>query len=288
MNDQDAAQYRLQCTQPRKSHALVEHEHTGDDQHQADDSKQFRQQAMPHLWYHPQRQQASGKQLPRPQVYQIEGRLRLGSKPQLGGHQRQHERPAQNGLDMPREEAHQEPQQRREQDIELFFHRQRPGVQKWYQFYGVTEIVNLVPVMDIGREDDRCRQAFGERPKIKGQEHQRRDAQHGEQRRQQPPDSTLVELTVGKTALLNIPIQDRGDQEAGNDEEYVDPDEAAGKQRNIQMKQHHRQHGERAQPIDILAIPRSRPRIDSVSTSWPPTRVAGGLPIDWRSSERRL
>src|SRR5690606_6425974 len=141
-------------------------------------------------------------------------------------------------------------------------------------------------------EDDRCRQAFGERPKIKGQEqqpgHQRRDAQHAEQRRQQTPDSTLVELTVGKTALLNIPIQDRGDQKAGNDEEYVDPDEAAGKQGYVQVKQHHRKPSASAQPMVILALLRSSPHVVSVSTWWPSTQVAGGLSLDWRSSERRL
>src|ERR1041385_7864162 len=53
--------------------------------------------------------------------------------------------------------------------------------------------------------------------------------QHDDQRRKDSTRPTCVEIKEAEAALLHRPVDDAGNQKAGNNEKNVDPDKAAGK-----------------------------------------------------------
>jgi hypothetical protein len=86
----------------------------------------------------------------------------------------------------------------------------------------------------------------------------RRQRHHRIQRRQQPPHAPLVEPRKGKASGRKFRLDDPGDQVAGDDKENIDADKAAEHRRRLEMKRHHRQHRDSAQPVDVFAVPRCR------------------------------
>jgi len=81
-----------------------------------------------------------------------------------------------------------------------------------------------------------------------------RRCDHREQRGEDAPDAALVEMRDGEAALLHLAVDERGDQVARDDEEDIDADKAARERPDLEVIEHHRQHRERAQPVDIGAV----------------------------------
>ena len=84
-------------------------------------------------------------------------------------------------------------------------------------------------------------------------EHQRR-RQHERERREDAAHAPRVEAGKAEVAGRELVADDAGDQEAGNDEEHVDADEAAGHCRRESVEAEHREHGERTQAVYIRTI----------------------------------
>ena len=83
----------------------------------------------------------------------------------------------------------------------------------------------------------------------------RRD-KDGDRSGQQPSRPRTIE--PGKPngpAARRLAPQQTGDQESGDDEEDVDPDEPAADSRHPGVKQHDGDDGDRAQPLDVRAKP---------------------------------
>src|SRR6202035_3846882 len=68
------------------------------------------------------------------------------------------------------------------------------------------------------------------------------------------PHAPLVEMRKRKGAALHLALNEGGDEIARDDEEHVNADETAAPSRHAIMEQHHRQNGERAQPINLGAV----------------------------------
>jgi hypothetical protein len=80
--------------------------------------------------------------------------------------------------------------------------------------------------------------------------------EHGDQGREDAPDAPAVERDEAEISALKAFQDDRGDQEAGDDEENVDADEAAFDMGGKGVKPHHEQNGHRPQAVDVGAIGR--------------------------------
>jgi len=77
---------------------------------------------------------------------------------------------------------------------------------------------------------------------------------HRIERGQQPADAALVETGKEEGAFAHLCLDDPGDQESGNDDEDIDPDEAAENARRLEVESDHRQDGKRAQPVDVFTV----------------------------------
>ena len=147
----------------------------------------------------------------------------------------------------------------RKHQIELLLDRQRPGVQKRLLDRIMIEIARLKPEEEVrGEGHDRGDgteefRALGGQQILERWKHRQRD--HRIERRQQPAYPALVKPRKGECAALQLRLNDPGDQVAGDDKEDVDADEAAI-DRRLEVERHHREHGNRAQPVDVFAVPR--------------------------------
>ena len=123
---------------------------------------------------------------------------------------------------------------------------------------GVVEIAGLKPEEEVRRERhdgrDRAKEfrALGRQQEMERWNRRQRD--HGIERRQQPPHAPLVEARKGEIAGLEFRQDDAGDQIARYHEENVDADKAAEHCGCFEMESDHRQHGDGPQPVDVLAI----------------------------------
>src|SRR5688500_11777662 len=76
-----------------------------------------------------------------------------------------------------------------------------------------------------------------------------------QQRRKQPTYAAGIERAQGNsTASADLRDQQGSDQEARRNEEYVDADETTRQRRNPSVVGDDRNDGDRAQPIDVLAV----------------------------------
>jgi len=115
---------------------------------------------------------------------------------------------------------------------------------------GGVEVVAVFGEGEVGAEQqaafegsDRLAEVFQRQVHIA--EHEQHDAQ-GQQRRNDPSGPRRVETWQGKALLLQAVEDEAGHQKTGNDEKYVNPGKSAAETRDLEMKQHHREHGERA------------------------------------------
>ncbi len=77
---------------------------------------------------------------------------------------------------------------------------------------------------------------------------------HDDGGRHQPAGAPFEKAPVGETAVRGFAQDQQRDQITGNDEEDVDPDEAAAERGDAGMEQKYRQNRYRAQAIDIRPV----------------------------------
>ena len=157
-----------------------------------------------------------------------------------------------------RAEAPQQQQAEREQHVILLLHRQAPGMEQRVFLPRPRKIVGVPPEIKIGGEEYHRNHRPAEAGEFVRQHEPEGEGycdQHDEiERGQYAPRPPLVEPRQREPALRDFAEQDRGDQIAAQHEEHIDADEPAGEGFEPGVKQHHRDHGHRAKPIDLTAI----------------------------------
>ena len=89
-----------------------------------------------------------------------------------------------------------------------------------------------------------------------------------------------------RAGAVDLAQEVRGDQEAGDHEEDVDADVAAGQPVGPQVEQHHQEHGHRPQPLD-LPTHRSTLQSRPIAAVSPRRRRRRRLPADGRPGGQR-
>ncbi|MFT3852604.1 MAG: hypothetical protein QM733_07700 [Ilumatobacteraceae bacterium] len=176
----------------------------------------------------------AGGEQPQPELRQPLGPARA---PQ---HQRHHQRP---------------------QQVELLLHGQRPQVpQRGERRRRRVPLADgdLVPVAAVGDRPDEVAASLTLRCRVEEREVDRRADEEDDERRQQPTGSPQPEAleTDGALALVLADQQQR-DQVAADHEEHLDPEETTRQPRVIGVVDDHRQHGERADPVEPRRIGQS-------------------------------
>ena len=141
--------------------------------------------------------------------------------------------------------VHQHRQQRRPDQVEALFHRQRPHVQ---QRVGLVEEGDAV-VGQVQRRHQRVAvHALDARPQQRRQ--QAVGGQKEQQRGHQPVEAAAVKAPVLDAAgAAQLQQQQRGDQVAAEHEEQVNPVERPLKQRRVRVRQDHQHDGHAAQAV---------------------------------------
>ena len=156
--------------------------------------------------------------------------------------------------------------QQRPDHVELFLHRQRPEVAQQRGPLPRVEVRlarhDQVPVRDVGeRRRDVVPEAGG---LVRGEE--QAVAGYGEEqqeeRRQQPACPAQPEAPQGDAAPAGSFRQQRPrDDVPADDEEDLDAEEAAGRDPEGGVEEHHRDHGQRAHAVEARQVAlRRRPR----------------------------
>lgn len=150
--------------------------------------------------------------------------------------------------------ARAEQQQRGEDQVELFFHPERPGVAERVELRVRPEIVDRPQIQENVRQPEqrgqpRVDRAGGiriEQPdKQAGRNHRKR--QRGRQTLE--PARVEIQEEVAKRQPRSIQQRKR-DDEPGNDEKDIDAEIAAGQHRMFEMVRDDRNDGDCPQPID--------------------------------------
>jgi hypothetical protein len=199
-------------------------------------------------------QQATGQQFPGP-CRQQEERLRRGmlDLPQAYG-----ERHQGNTQQAPAPGFHIVPQQGQQQwqkNVELFFHRQRPGMQQRLELRIGIEIAVLPREQYIGDEHGLVARRTAQFLVVtRHQEEPANDQAGHHQGRQDSPRTAHPELHETEVTRRTLAADDRGDQKARNHEEHVDANESAGETWNTKVEQHHGNDSHGAQAVDVTSI----------------------------------
>ena len=145
----------------------------------------------------------------------------------------------------------------REQEVELLLDAEAPGVQQRQVLGGGAEVVELLPVEDVGDREDGRDEAAGEVAQLERREPGEGEGDAGEedgdQRRQDAAGAALVEAGDGEAPGGEVAQQDPGDQVAGDHEEDVDAEPAAGEGSEAGVEEDHREDGDGAQAVDLAA-----------------------------------
>ena len=197
------------------------------------------------------------------------------------------EQPPQN----PRHPAHRlfpgQQKQRREKEIELFLHRQRPEVQQGLGFRRLVEITHLPLEHPVLQKHRARRPMFPELLKLvlqkeKAAATQRQHPQH-QKRGHQPSHAPRVKIRKPKRTRLQLPEQDPGDQIPGDHEKNVHPGKSTGQRLGERVEPNHTEHCQSPQPINVRPVTglfhTSRPACCGI----PPGRVLRPVPSRARS-----
>lgn len=154
-----------------------------------------------------------------------------------------------------------EHQQRGKKQIELFFDRQRPRMQKRSGFSGGGEVIEVFPEKDIRRKSAEPSGGSGgyyERGRgQKGDGKKQRADGCGQQSGQNTSGATLPEVRQSKASFTQIAKDQMRNQKPRDDKENVDADESAG-HAEVRMEQHHARHGNGAKAVDIGSVGKRR------------------------------
>lgn len=126
------------------------------------------------------------------------------------------------------------------------------------QLHRAVEVVDLLPEQDVGRKSCHTDQADPDIAQFVRHEDQQAGGKNqqagGKQRRQDASRASFVEVENGECLLLHLARDHPRNQEAGNDEEDIDPDIAAAEQATAQVKQYDRKHRQCAQPVNVSSV----------------------------------
>ena len=206
-----------------------------------------------------QREQGADQQFPAARHREIESERRLRHHhPRREQQRRDQEDEDRQSRDVPAP-AQEEGQEQGEGEVELLLHGERPAVQQRHRLGDRPEIIGGdVPEPEVGEAEHQGGEA-GSIAFEGARHHQQRardrhDHGHQHHRREQPPHPPLVEGGPGETAAFHLRRDDPGDQIAGDDEEDVDPDEAAAEPRHLVMVEQHGEHRDAAQTVEMRPV----------------------------------
>ena len=212
------------------------------------------------------RQQGAGQQLPGTRRQRVERPRRVGVGEPHARRRAEHPQADDDDRELvtePAGEAGQRPDQERPQQVELLLHGERPEVQQRRLGEVGVEVAavavcfapaeHVVDEEPAGRHGVACQVAEQQRVvQPLGGDERRHDDQA--RRRQQAAGPTGPE--VGQChgpGAGDLAEQQRGDQEAGDDEEHVDTDEPPAERADVGVEQHHQHHGDGPQALDVGA-----------------------------------
>src|SRR4029450_8059245 len=120
------------------------------------------------------------------------------------------------------------------------------------------KIADLPELKQIGYKRNAGGNALPQHGKAIGQEDNPTDqvgnSQNDDERRKYPPNPARVEFHERKGIGLDLRKNDASDQEAENNEKYINPDKSAGDEPRLSVITDHQQNGDSSQTIDIRAI----------------------------------
>ena len=179
-----------------------------------------------------------------------------GRRGQDPGHGRGQHRPELPGGAQSTTQVEQAEDHRRPHQVELLLDRQRPHVRQGRRLCRLGEVVRAahdeVPVGHVEERRERVEPERGEFARGGHEVGVRSDAdQDQEEGRQQAARPAHPELpeTDGEPPCP-LAQQQRGDQEAGQDEEHVDAEEPARRERRPTVVQQHAEHGDGPDPVE--------------------------------------
>ncbi|MGY2806153.1 hypothetical protein ACVIHF_002883 [Bradyrhizobium sp. USDA 4506] len=146
---------------------------------------------------------------------------------------------------------------------------------------GRIEIATLRIEQQVCRETRACRNLLSKGHQLA--RHQKLPSgneggdQDDDQGRKNPANATRIERRKAEAPVLNVAIDDPGDQVAGNDEEDVDPDETPGNILRERVAEHDQRDGNGPQAVDIrpiiLVVVPHRPLAPGLCLSLNPPRL---------------
>jgi hypothetical protein len=158
--------------------------------------------------------------------------------------------------------APQQPEQQGIKEVKLLFNRQRPQMQQRLQIRSGIKIADFLPENEILNEPRASGDVFAQLRVFVRQEQEpasgKTGKEHQNQRRKNPADTVGVELGEAEVAVLQALKQDRRNQIAGNDEENIDADKAAGQASGECMKDDNRENGNGAESVDVRTVVNTR------------------------------
>ena len=257
VDDRRRGEARDQARQPRHRRRVRDGGHAQGERDGRRDRRRLRDPPSGERRDQPVREQAADQELEHARRHQEEGRF---------GPPRAREDASAERHAGDREEARataparagQRPDQQRRGEVELRLHPEAPAVQERLGGGGLVEVAELGGEQDVGHEQHRADQAARHVVEVARHQREHRDAQrhrrHEEQGRQRAARASAVEAEHGYRDARRPGEKLPADQEPGDDEEHVDPDEPAAEARQVQVGQDDDGDRHGAQAVDVGAV----------------------------------
>ncbi len=202
--------------------------------------------------------EAADRELPGAEGQEEEARLRVALRGPDGDGEADRGEERERGGGAAAAPAPEQREERGEEQVELLLDAEAPGVQQRQVIGGGTEVVEDAPEPEVRDREHGGEKARREARELRGRHPGDRKGDAGEkndhERRQDAAGAALVEAGDREAPLGELAREDAGDEVARDHEEDVDAEPAAGEGREAGVKQHHRQHRDRAQAVDLAAI----------------------------------
>lgn len=151
----------------------------------------------------------------------------------------------------------------REEEVELFFDGERPGVQEGGRWSGVIEVAialgfRAVPEVEVADEERGGEKSLAEFIELLGIVEDGRDEsaceENSEESGKDAADSAFVENDDGEFAFTEVFGKQRGNEIAGDDVEDVDADVAVAERPDAEVKEEDGENGDGAEAVDIRTV----------------------------------